>query len=405
MLILSKHKGNQFKSDQLRAEFNFKMNLNKSKNKTKNRRAGASSLKFHNFVANCASTNASGSNGSTSKALNEQTHCLKEEYGTKQITVSHWRKSLDLASSLTNLSSNVSSNCSPNQSSLKSSPNQTKQIAIKNEEDQKTECKSSSSKLNKAKSFSLLSNSNSLISRSDFVLPQTNSNTSKNFLIKNLITNNSLQYFNGKQKHLNLKQSSSSKSPLLQNRTSPISFKAKQPSNSQLQQLSELKSTNQLNQQLTNLNRFKANQTTQFNEANRSSLNLQQSIDQINQLNLILNDNNLLKANESILSNLLIKENELGGTALENARQSTNKQLNQSNNQINNQVNNQVKTTNRRKPTIVRRLIKVEDDLIDDEQLNCEPLDLSLKKRKLNDALATQPIHSINEPTTSNDLI
>lgn len=45
-------------------------------------RKSGSSLKFHNFVANqdLAATNL------------PQTHCLREEHGTKQITVSNWRK-------------------------------------------------------------------------------------------------------------------------------------------------------------------------------------------------------------------------------------------------------------------------------------------------------------------------
>src|SRR5437016_5487792 len=52
---------------------------------SRNRKVGQA-LKFHNFVANERRSVASG---------HEQTltHCLREEHGTKQITVSHWTSS------------------------------------------------------------------------------------------------------------------------------------------------------------------------------------------------------------------------------------------------------------------------------------------------------------------------
>lgn len=52
------------------------------------------SLKFHNFVANNNSPNGSQDTSTSSAA-----HCLREEHGTKQITVSHWKKCSDESSS------------------------------------------------------------------------------------------------------------------------------------------------------------------------------------------------------------------------------------------------------------------------------------------------------------------
>lgn len=47
-------------------------------------------LKFHNFVANERPVTSSSSTNCEGKTL---THCLREEHGTKQITVSHWTSS------------------------------------------------------------------------------------------------------------------------------------------------------------------------------------------------------------------------------------------------------------------------------------------------------------------------
>lgn len=284
--------------------------------------------------------------------------------------------------------------------------------------------------MSKAKSFSLLSNSNSLISRSDFILPnEPDSDSNKNLLIKNLISsNNSLQYFNGKQKHLNLKQSSSKTlSTTLTNRSSPTSFKNRSTNfklNNQLKtgqlkghhmslydknQLNSHSQSDQLNNQITKqLNKFYNRlNINQLNEPNLSSLNLKKSIDQINHLNSILNDSNLLRANESILSNLLIKEtSDIANSSLINKNCSlenlnleknifsdNDKCLNDEIASVNKSIDNKQPTndkqikTSRRKPIFVRRLIKIEtdqDSSKNDEQSNCEqPLDLSLKKRKL----------------------
>lgn len=54
--------------------------------KTGRGRKSGQSLKFHNFVANdCSNRTSHGQDGERS------THCLREEHGTKQITVSHWK--------------------------------------------------------------------------------------------------------------------------------------------------------------------------------------------------------------------------------------------------------------------------------------------------------------------------
>ena len=485
MLILAKNRRHLIGQATIGGALNGRMNLGRNKAKAKNRRAG-SGLKFHNFVANCSAV--SQPNGLASKAVpNETTHCLKEEHGTKQITVSHWRKSANsssdsnLGSSInlspttssqfnpsgnlsgnlsTNLSDNLNAN-SPANSPVPSSSTQsatlglTSSLPSKTRSDQPFAEQAKSQKASKAKSFSLLSDSNPLISRSDFTLPHQPSEANRNF-IKNLITDNgSLQYFNGKQKHLNLKQSSPKSS---HPSSSPLSFKNKlagrlgsgqftrsgQLASGQLNQQNsnQLNSghltdglfgsqlnTNQLNtsqlaNQLTGLNRlgkFNSNQFGggQFNElSGLSSLNLQQSIDQINQLNLILNDNNLLKANESILSNLLIREigdgRSSGGRNFEFdfvtdqrsfgngnqnflATQNSDKQFSLGSDQTSNgpnlksdassSVDKQPVKTSRRKPVFVRRLIKMDDRserTTDGEQTGSEqPLDLSMKKRKL----------------------
>ena len=49
-------------------------------------------LKFHNFVANDCHSNGSGVNTKKSDS-HQPTFCLREEHGTKQITVSHWKTS------------------------------------------------------------------------------------------------------------------------------------------------------------------------------------------------------------------------------------------------------------------------------------------------------------------------
>lgn len=467
-----------------------KMNLGRSKTKAKNRRAG-SGLKFHNFVANCSAVGHT--NGAASQETpNETTHCLKEEHGTKQITVSHWRKSTNSSSdsnlgSSTNLSPtanaqfNLSASCLANSSTSGSPGNPALSSGQANSSPASTLTKGSSSpsrtttrsdqspfaepaksnKTSKAK-FSLLSESNPLISRSDFTLPhQPPSEANRNFLIQNLITdNNSWQYCNGKQKHLNLKQLNAKGSHSSSSPTS-LTFKTHKPGNSgrlsgqfgpsgqlnsgqlnsnQLNsgqvnsgqstgghlvdglfgsQLNTSQLANQLSGQLNRLGKFNSGQ---FNELNSlSSLNLQQSLDQINQLNLILNDNNLLKANESILSNLLKEIGDArssGGRNLLDNRNSSfgngnrtvftpdnggSNQTNRNSNSLNNPSSNLCNSLNnslisnqhsadkqavkisRRKPVFVRRLIKVEaDDSNEQERTGSEqPLDLSLKKRKL----------------------
>lgn len=481
---------------------NGRMNLGRNKAKTKNRRAG-SGLKFHNFVANCSAV--SHTNGQTSRETpNETTHCLKEEHGTKQITVSHWRKSANSSSDSTlgssiNLSPTANSQFNLPSSSPVNSPAASRSPVspaqagpsglvanssaagglaspsrtTRNDQTPFAE-PTKSNKASKAKSFSLLSDSNPLISRSDFTLPHQPPSEANRAFIKNLIAdNNSLQYFNGKQKHLNLKQSSP-KGSHSSSSSSSLSFKGSKPgcrvgsgqfsrnSQSSGNQLSSYQLNNQLSNQLSNQlnsnqcnsNQANSSQSTGHltdglfgssqlnssqlaNQLNRlsklsgggqfggsafnelsglSSLNLQQSLDQINQLNLILNDNNLLKANESILSNLLIKEigdgrSSGGRTFSDNQRASSSSfgngnrnflasnntfsvsgdnQTNRNSNQTSSNSNlntsssglnsgDKVKTS-RRKPVFVRRLIKVDSE----ERPNCEqPLDLSLKKRKL----------------------
>lgn len=450
----------------------FVNKMNKSKNKTKNRRT-ASALKFHNFVANCSAVNSTNGSTSNEGSTNETTHCLKEEHGTKQITVSHWRKSNNssLEQSLANLEPNSSStlqsfnSVQPIQQSSGlqlSEPPLNSSSANQSTKTDQSDQEIKANKVSKAKSFSLLSNSNSLISRSDFTLTNQCTDPNRNFLIKNLIAGNSLQYFNGKQKHLNLKQSSTKANTSLPTRSSPTSSKAKssnqlanqlnnkfklnqlrgpqsgsQLGSSQLETQLNSQLGNKLNNQLINqlrnqlsrglndnqlidqLNRRSTR--NQFSESNLSSLNLRRSIDQ---LNLILNDSNLLKANESILSNLLIKDtSELHQSLLELNSNSDrpiddrrcettkddckfDKNKNDGNdvkinakNEVKNDTTRQQTKSNRRKPIFVRRLIKVEndDDATDDDQSSDEqPLDLSLKRRKLSDHL--------NESTTS-DLV
>lgn len=49
-------------------------------------------LKFHNFVAN-SSNDVNGKTIVTTNGVRPTAHCLKEEHGSKQITVSHWHHS------------------------------------------------------------------------------------------------------------------------------------------------------------------------------------------------------------------------------------------------------------------------------------------------------------------------
>jgi hypothetical protein len=53
------------------------------------KRRATPALKFHNFVANHHSPNDSNANACASGS-GSSAHCLKEEHGSKQITVSHW---------------------------------------------------------------------------------------------------------------------------------------------------------------------------------------------------------------------------------------------------------------------------------------------------------------------------
>lgn len=386
-----------------------KMNLNRNKNRAKSRRTG-SSLKFHNFIANCATNHPSNGSSTSKETTNETTHCLKEEHGTKQITVSHWRKSnLETSTNLDADNVNIDDSKETAVVDLTQPDSSTSKL------DQESKNEKPNLRVNKAKSFSLLSNSNSLISRSDFTLPyQPNSDASKNFLIKNLISNNSHQYFNGKQKHLNLKQSPAKQNTSSSFRLSP-STSSKIKSNSKLtNQLLKIRVNNQLksrsdrldnsfNQLNSQINRKSdKNQFNEFNEQNLSALNIQQSINQMNQLNLILNDNLFSKANESILSNLLIKEtadDQFGQNSSVMSSQQSNQQSSQ---QIINKLVDSKETSNgstttkqvkpnRRKPTLPRRLIKVDKDSeVEKKEVKqsneLEPLDLtlySLKKRKL----------------------
>ena len=56
-------------------------------------RKSGQALKFHNFVANERPVGPSCSTSSGKEIGRTLTHCLREEHGTKQITVSHWTSS------------------------------------------------------------------------------------------------------------------------------------------------------------------------------------------------------------------------------------------------------------------------------------------------------------------------